>query len=137
MNGSDIRSSLSLTKASYLDFLILLGTDFSRRIKNVGPARAYSFVRKYGNIENILASEAKYPPRDGVEKYMDQVNAARQVFTNLPPVPSKNDLVQRQEDSEKVKQILTRYGIWKTVSSDSGFGTTLNGGYFGDNPEMT
>jgi hypothetical protein len=50
-------------KKMWVDWALLLGTDFSLRIRNVGPRRALDFLRKWRSIEGVLkgfeqASEA-------------------------------------------------------------------------------
>lgn len=61
ISGADIREVLQLTRASFVDFAFLLGTDFSQRIKNVGPARALRFIKEYGSIERVIEAETNYP----------------------------------------------------------------------------
>lgn len=113
MDGADIRSSLQLSRSSYLDFILLLGTDFSQRIKNVGPTRALKFIREHGSIERILAVESKYPPRSSSEEYLNQVNEARAVFSNLPPLPSPDALVQGTPDDTQVADLMRQFRLTK------------------------
>ncbi|KAF9051301.1 PIN domain-like protein [Panaeolus papilionaceus] len=54
VNGSDVRRALSLTKPEYIDFALLLGTDFTQRIKGVGPMKALGYLRRWGSIEGLL-----------------------------------------------------------------------------------
>ncbi|KIY62917.1 hypothetical protein CYLTODRAFT_159803 [Cylindrobasidium torrendii FP15055 ss-10] len=73
MSAPDIHNALSFDRTSFVDFCILLGTDFSQRIKHVGPMRALKFIREYGTIENIIAAQPKYPPRIVVDEYLEEV----------------------------------------------------------------
>ena len=57
VSGAKVRTTLELTRESFVDFALLLGTDFSQRIKNVGPARAYRFIKEYGSIERIIEAQ--------------------------------------------------------------------------------
>src|SRR5262245_11268972 len=63
LSGKEIRTMLKLSRASYVDFALLLGTDFSQRIKNIGPQRALKFIREHGSIEHIIERETRFRPR--------------------------------------------------------------------------
>lgn len=45
-----IRSNLRLI----CGFCILCGCDYTTRIKNIGPTRAYQYIKTYKNIDNLL-----------------------------------------------------------------------------------
>lgn len=49
-----VLKGLALTMEQFIDLCILLGCDYSDKIKGVGPKRAYEYIKKYGNIENVL-----------------------------------------------------------------------------------
>jgi len=51
-----VLSGLNLTMDQFIDLCILLGCDYSAKIKGIGPVRALEFIRKYGSIEKILSS---------------------------------------------------------------------------------
>lgn len=110
-SGADIRESLQLPRSSFIDFALLLGTDFSQRIKNVGPSRAFKFIKEYGSIEAILEAETKFPPRSPVEMYLKEVAAARAVFLSLPEVPDKALMMPGVRDDQKVEGLLYDYGL--------------------------
>lgn len=142
IHGGDARATLEFTRDAYIDFAILLGTDFSQRIKNVGPSRAYKFIKEYGNIENILASQTKYQPGASRTEYLAQVDSARAIFHSLPPIP---DLlrasitgVQPVIDQTRVAVIMERCGLGKALVADAywDYEAGLAGNYFGDDPTM-
>jgi flap endonuclease-1 len=136
ISGADIREVLQLTRASFVDFALLLGTDFSQRIKNVGPARALKFIKEHGSIERIIEAETKYPLQIPLETYMAQVEIARMVFETLPPVPEKDVLEGRSTSVASATDVLQRHGLGKEVmaSGDWDYSAALNGNYFEDNP---
>lgn len=134
VSGSEVRAELDLDRASFIDFAILMGTDFSQRIKNVGPTRALKFIHEHGSIEQILKREPKYAPPEAKKMYMKQVNAARRVFKTLPRVPDPSALQQREHDPELVAEILQRHGLHRAVRYDWQHETALEGNYFQDNP---
>jgi flap endonuclease-1 len=133
--GADVRAALGLDRAAFVDWTLLLGTDFSQRIRNVGPARALKLIRAHGRIEHILAAEAKHPPRVPVPAYLAQVAAARAVFSALPPIPADVDLTQRPPDDARVGEVLRKYGIhaqdfdWESCDAEP-----IGDDYFGDGP---
>ncbi|GJE94789.1 PIN domain-like protein [Phanerochaete sordida] len=136
MSGPEVRTALELDQKRFIDFALLLGTDFSQRIKNVGPARALKFIRQHGSIEQVLERETQYPPRIPTSLYLQQVDVARVVFHTLPPVPDDFYLRMGVPDDAAVQEILQKYGLWKEVSHDYEWDYTraLSGNYFDDNP---
>ncbi|KIY62912.1 PIN domain-like protein [Cylindrobasidium torrendii FP15055 ss-10] len=134
MSAPDIHNALSLDRASFVDFCILLGTDFSQRIKHVGPMRALKFIREYGTIENIIAAQPKYPPRIAVDDYLEEVKVARSVFATLPPVPDAAKNVQVHGDEEQVMKLLADFDLERMIGFDWDASGALDGNFFGDNP---
>jgi flap endonuclease-1 len=51
-----VLQGLNLTMDQFIDLCILLGCDYSAKIKGIGPVKALRFIRKYGSIEKLLAS---------------------------------------------------------------------------------
>jgi flap endonuclease-1 len=135
VSGADIRMVLELDRASFIDFALLLGTDFSQRIKRVGPARALKFIKAHGSIERVVELETKYAPQVPQNDYLAQVEVARMVFQTLPPVPEKNRLEQGSVDETAVVKIMERYGLGRALmTSDWDYEAALDGNYFQDNP---
>ncbi|TFK34465.1 PIN domain-like protein [Crucibulum laeve] len=135
VSGADVRHSLQLERNSFIDFALLLGTDFTSRIKNVGPLRAYKFIKAYGSIEHVVESETKFPLRLPKQAYLDQVEIARMIFHTLPPVPDQIFLKQPKDDSE-VALLLQRYQLGRALMVDGewDYGSALAGNYFEDDP---
>ena len=136
VHGETIRMTLQLDRASYVDFALLLGTDFSQRIKNVGPNRALKFIREHGSIERVVEQESKYPPRVPVADYLAQVGVARLVFQNLPPLPDIGLLQQTEGDSNTLSEIIQRYRLHRTLPGAWDTQSALAGNYFDDDPSI-
>ncbi|KAH8101131.1 PIN domain-like protein [Cristinia sonorae] len=134
ISGAEVRSGLQLDRASFIDFALLLGTDFSQRIKNVGPQRALKFIREHGSIERVLEKERQYPPRVSEAEYLTQVARARQVFDILPPAPDLSTMEPPAQDDNVVNMILRRYNLQREISDDWEYHEALAGNYFQDNP---
>lgn len=137
IRGAEARSGLQLDRAGFVDFALLLGTDFSQRIKNVGPQRALKFIREHGSIERVLEHEQQYPPRIPLDAYLTQVARARLVFETLPPAPDVGALEPGTMDEDTVKAILRRYNLHREVSDPSEFQRILSGNYFQDDPSAS
>ncbi|KAI0044958.1 PIN domain-like protein [Auriscalpium vulgare] len=135
ISGAEVRAALQLERDGFVDFALLLGTDFSQRIKNVGPQRALKFIREHGSIEQILEREKQYPPRQTPETYMEHVRTARATFTTLPPVPEQALLESGGYQDEEVANLMTRFKLWRYIEHDGSVSASaLDGNYFNDNP---
>ncbi|KAG5643631.1 hypothetical protein DXG03_000556 [Asterophora parasitica] len=137
VSGAEVRSRLQLDRASFVDFVLLLGTDFSQRIKNVGPARALKFIREHGSIERVIELEKKYIPRIPHDAYLEQVEIARTVFDTLPPVPKQSLLEEGVYDEAEIMQLLQKYNLGRAAAAigyEWDYNAALGGNYFGDNP---
>ncbi|KAJ7728440.1 hypothetical protein DFH07DRAFT_851193, partial [Mycena maculata] len=134
LSGAEIRSALDLDRSSFVDFALLLGTDFSQRIKNVGPKRALKFIRQHKSIERVIEAETKYTPRVPAPTYLAEVEVARLVFQTLPPIPDVK-LWEQDEDSEGLIVLLQRFGLGKLLMDSAwDFEEALQGNYFSDDP---
>jgi len=49
-----VLKGLELTMDQFIDLCILLGCDYSDKIKGIGPKRALEHIKKYGSIEKVL-----------------------------------------------------------------------------------
>ncbi|KAJ3755161.1 PIN domain-like protein [Lentinula raphanica] len=141
ISGTELRSMLKLTRAMFVDFALLMGTDFSQRIRQVGPRRALDFIRAHESIENVIEAETRFQPRGTKEEYLRQVNMARKVFQTLPPVPEDALESLRNEEGHSSKYNLSRvlfimgkYGLSREVDWDSE--DALKGNFFDDNPSQ-
>ncbi|TFK49060.1 PIN domain-like protein [Heliocybe sulcata] len=138
LSGADIRSSLSLSRPAFVDFLLLLGTDFSRRIKNIGPKRALQFIRAHGSIERLIEQETRYPLSMEPEVYLEQVQVARMAYATMPPLPEEEELKQGKWDEEKVRKVLGKFKLLREAGSSldgrEDHQEALAGNYFGDSP---
>ncbi|GAA5989517.1 hypothetical protein JCM10908_000514 [Rhodotorula pacifica] len=84
-----LREALGLSKAEFVDFAILLGTDFTERIKGLGPVSALKALRKHRSIDNVLHAESnRFKLNQAfIDAYLSTAQTARDIFLNLPPLP--------------------------------------------------
>lgn len=135
LSGLEIRTAMELDRSSFIDFALLLGTDFSQRIKNVGPVRALKFIQQHKSIERVIEVEKKFTPRVPQQAYLAEVAVARMVFLTLPPVPDVK-LLEQDKDDESLSVVLQRFGLGRLLMGDESFGfeESLAGNYFSDDP---
>jgi flap endonuclease-1 len=136
--GSEVQEALDLSYNSFVDFALLLGTDFTTRIRMVGPNRALKFIKSHGSIEEIVKLETKYPPSFEVDDYLKQVSSGREIFKSLPKVPSPSMLKQTEPDEEYVLAVIERYGLSRAilVEEEDFFNVAFTNHYFNDNPHQ-
>lgn len=134
IEGHEVRDALNMDSSQFLDFALLLGTDFTDRIRNVGPIRALKFILSYGSIEKILEGEPKYTPRTDISEYLEQIRVAREVFQHRPTVPAPKLLEVRQPNDSLVLEVLQRFQLRKFAEKDADFSSLLGVNYFSDQP---
>jgi flap endonuclease-1 len=73
---------------------ILLGCDYSDKIRGIGPVRALEFIKKYHNIETILKhiDKSKYVvpepfPYEEIREYFKNPEATPSDDIEVLPVP--------------------------------------------------
>lgn len=134
IKGHEVRDALDMDSSQFLDFALLLGTDFTDRIRNVGPIRALKFILSYGSIEKIIEGEPKYTPKSTTSDYLEQIRVARAVFQLRPTVPAPELLEVRPPDDTLVLEVLQRFRLQRFAEKDADFSSLLGGNYFSDHP---
>ena len=120
-----------------MDFALLLGTDFSSRLRGIGPSRALEFIQTHKSIERIVKVEQHCQVQGTMGKYLKQIRTARRVFRKLPPLPDYSETQPLASDEEAVVEVLRKYGFQRWL--DKNRSTTeyldgLEGNYYGDDP---
>jgi len=130
IQGNDVRTALALTQASFIDFALLLGTDFAPRIRNIGPVRALRLIRTYDSIEDLLKDPlAKDATDENV--YLTAIRRARDIFNTLPPAPQDSELQQGTYDARAVGQLMTQHGLSHHLTEEEWDSSApLGGNYF-------
>ncbi|KZV98147.1 PIN domain-like protein [Exidia glandulosa HHB12029] len=125
VSGAEVREALQLSRSSFVDFALLLGTDFSRRLRGVGPMRAIALIKEHGSIETLLAHRRDETMTPAVrEEYMQEVHLARAVFHTLPAVSQDaiENATMRPPDETRVSDLLRMYGLeraaWESDRED-------------------
>lgn len=138
VSGAEVRAELNLDRDAFVDFALLLGTDFSQRITNVGPKRAYKFIKNHGSIERITEMETRFEPKVPLEDYLAEVELGRLVYKTLPTVPMSElkKMIKKKKDDKKVVKLLQQHGLFREMGNISAADcqALLDGNYFGDSP---
>ena len=138
VSGAEVRAELDLDRDAFVDFALLLGTDFSQRISKVGPTRAYKLIKNHGSIERIIELETKYEPKVPREDYLAEVELGRLVYKTLPAVPVSElkKEIKKKKDDKKVVKLLQRHGLFREMGNISvaDCQALLDGNYFSDSP---
>ena len=54
-------TKLGMTPIEFVDFCIMCGTDYNKRLPKIGPVNAYKYILTYSSIENVLKALAIDP----------------------------------------------------------------------------
>jgi flap endonuclease-1 len=104
---------LGISREQLVDMAILLGTDFNEGVKGIGPKRAYSIIREYGDLESA-AKQKRIPLLEWEE--------IREIFLH-PKIKKDYDLGMGEVDPDGIIAFLVgdlgfgREGVEKTLNS--------------------
>jgi 5'-3' exonuclease len=79
----EVKEAMEMTQDQFLEFALLCGTDFTSRIKGVGPKTAFKLLGKWATIGGIIEGQEKYKVED-VETYLKEVEGAKSIFGTEP-----------------------------------------------------
>ena len=101
VSGLEVRRALEIpTQRAYIDFALLLGTDFTERIKNLGPAAAHKLIKEYGSIENVIKLIQGEDVRPAIPKKAPIVEAGeRETDAVKKPKKPKRAVVRKAPSS--------------------------------------
>jgi flap endonuclease-1 len=82
---------LGITMTEFIDFCVLLGTDYNKNIEGIGPVNAFKLIKKYKTLDKVLQHACPDPDSDSEESEetesmrQEQINSmitAQKYFTN-------------------------------------------------------
>ncbi len=97
INLSDFLSHHGITRSQLVDLAILVGTDFNKGMKGVGPKTALKLVKDYGRIEDL--------PSGFLSKIPPQLEKVREVYLH-PEITPEYDLSYGSLDEEALFHFL-------------------------------
>ncbi|MDY6931934.1 MAG: flap endonuclease-1 [Halobacteriota archaeon] len=89
-------SKLGITREQLVDMAILMGTDFNKGIKGIGPKRALKLIKKHGSIEWVLSE---------LDTSLDLFPEVRTIFLH-PDVSNDYDLKWKTPDESNILEFL-------------------------------
>lgn len=93
----EILKGMDITMDQFIDICILCGCDYSTNISNIGPVKAYNFIKEHKNIEEVIKYvEEENKNEKKKSKYLFDENTflfkeAREAFIN-PVADNPSDL---------------------------------------------
>jgi flap endonuclease-1 len=85
-----ILKSWKITMDQFIDICILCGCDYCDSIRGIGPKKAHSMIKKYGNIESVVKSirhKRQYVVPHG---FLDNIVQVRELFKNPEVLPQRS-----------------------------------------------
>jgi flap endonuclease-1 len=93
-----VLKELGITREQLVDIGILIGTDYNRGVKGIGPKKALEFVKQYRSVEEIQAKLGK-------DKFEVDPLDVEQIFLK-PNVTSDYKIKWEEPDPERIKHFL-------------------------------
>jgi flap endonuclease-1 len=120
---------------SFVNFALLLGTNFTQRIKSLGPHTAIKLIRPFGSTKKVMEGQTKYVP-ETPSTFLEQIAVACMVFSTLPPVLGNDILQAGPYGNGDVQAILKEYkvGVADLVEHASEGTMDIGHNYFWDDP---
>jgi flap endonuclease-1 len=81
---NDVYNCVGMTHDQFVDFCILCGCDYVKRIKGLGSKTAMTMIKKFNSIENILTSIEGTDKYEIPDNYQTDIETARTMFTCNP-----------------------------------------------------
>lgn len=105
-----ILNDLKITKESFVDMCIIMGCDYYEKgIRNLGPVKAYTFIKKYGTLKNILENETMYEEDEefNYEDILAMFNCKKDILLSKDDVKiKKNNLNEEFFKEYKMNKII-------------------------------
>ena len=96
LNLQENLKNLEISRKQLIEIGILVGTDYNKGVKGIGPKTALKLIKKYGNIERVMKEKGIK-----IENYKE----IREIFLN-PPVTDKYKLLWKDVNEEKLMEFM-------------------------------
>jgi len=91
-----VLNNLGSTREQLIDIALLIGTDYNKGLKNIGPKSALKLIKKYKSIEKVL---------NKLKKDIDFVQEIKEFFLN-PEVTTDYKLQWKTPNKSEIKEFL-------------------------------
>ena len=89
-------NKLNITREQLVDIGILVGTDYNEGIKGIGPKKSYALIKKYCNLETVLAH---------LDKKIEYYEEIRNIFLK-PEIDIDYNIKLQEINESKVKEFM-------------------------------
>ncbi|MGQ4915000.1 MAG: flap endonuclease-1 [Candidatus Asgardarchaeia archaeon] len=121
-NLDEALKSLDITREQLVDIAILVGTDFNKGIKGIGPKKGYQLIKKYKTVDKVFKAlnipKEEIPPYEEIRKIFLEPNVISDYtirFSNPNPEKIKEILCEMHDFSvERVEKAINRLSSLKT-----------------------
>jgi|Deesub1362A_J573_1020465.scaffolds.fasta_scaffold00193_18 flap endonuclease-1 len=94
-------TNLDLSREQLIDIALLVGTDYNKGIKGIGPKKALDLIKKYGDIESsVKAGKLHLSPEE-----MELLFEIREYFLN-PPVTDDYEIKWKRPERDGIIRLL-------------------------------
>ncbi|XP_066434246.1 flap endonuclease 1-like isoform X2 [Eleutherodactylus coqui] len=109
-NLPEILKRLKLSREQFVDLCILLGCDYTEKIRGLGRKKAFKMIQQYKSIEGILQV---IQPKDRIPPEFDYITARRLFLSPDIKQVDLEDLRWTPPNDEKVLEFLSREKFMK------------------------
>ena len=129
---SKILEETELTQYQFIDLCIMLGSDYCPTIDGIGMTRAYSLIKKYESIENIINANIKIGKNNVIisSEFKNRYQLAREYFKNPPINKNFPQIKWNNPDFDSLKNILITKYSYSPITVDKLLVKPLTGGHY-------
>ncbi len=129
---SKILEETELTQNQFIDLCIMLGSDYCPTINGIGMTRAYSLIKKYESLENIINANIKIGKNNVIicNEFRSKYQLAREYFKNPPVNKDFPPIKWNNPDFDNLKNILITKYSYSPITVDKLLVKPLTGGHY-------
>lgn len=94
---ADVLGSLGVSREQLVDMAVLMGTDFNKGIKGIGPKKSLDLIKRFGNLEGVRAQ--------GTLALPEEYEEVRRIFLD-PVVTDDYSIKWKKVQPEGVRKIM-------------------------------
>ena len=111
----DVLNGLGMNQGQFVDFCILSGCDYCKRLPGIGSVTALKYIKKWGSVKDIL-DNLELSPNDK-DEYLKKYREAYRMFSDHGYIPTptvKEEQIQDQDQSQEQGEELSKWILENT-----------------------